>query len=183
MEHKLSEFISKCESKGIIIGDRKDYLIGFSNYLDEDLLTWNEATLYYTRSLSLPEDDSVFGRFLSLAARLSQGWRGYVTDSDLFNQKLILMLIKELYEIDLNMVSYFNWSLELSEEKYIKLLQVYWDRLSKEEKRDLLGKYLDTLTVSIIDVFDISLNRKDFNSIFDNLDPDLKTDLIKFDLI
>jgi hypothetical protein len=180
----ISSLIENCKYKGINITDRKDFLIGLDDYLDSDLIrTWEEVIVLYSSSISLPKNNNDFGRFLSLAGKLSQGWTGYLTDSDLFNRSTVREIVNDLFGFDIDIFTYFDWCLELSYGKYEKVVQEYWNRLDNNGRESLLNLYMEKLIRAIIDVFCISLNREDFDRIFNNLEPDVREDLLRFDLI
>lgn len=180
----VSNLVGNCKSKGINITDRKDFLIGLDDYLDSGIIrTWKEVIILYFSSISLPKDNNDYGRFLSLAGKLTQGWTGYLTDSNLFNISTVRKIVNDLFGFDIDQFMYFDWCLELSQGKYEKVVQEYWDRLGTGEKEIFLETYIDNLVRAIIDVFSISLNRDDFDRIFQHLESDIQKDLIKFDLI
>lgn len=182
--NSINKLVDYCRLKKIIITDRKDFLIGLDNYLDSNLIkTWEDVLFLYSSSINIPKDTNDYGRFLSLAGKLSQGWVGYLTDTDLFDRNIIREIVKDLFNLDIEQFRYFDWCLELSCGKYEITLQEYWNRLDICDREKFLKTYIDKLIRSIIDVFCISLNRNDFNRIFQNLDLDIQTDLIKFDLI
>lgn len=180
----VEKLIEKCKNSGIFINDRRDYLIGIEDYLNNNQIrTWSELLLNYSSSLILPKDDSDYGRFLSLACKLSQGWKGYLTDNNLFNHDLVKKIVKDLFGEDIDFPNYFDWCFELTFQKAEQIYQEYWNRLDKSSKITLLKNYLNVLTESIIDVFSFCLNRDDFESTLRRLDPSIQDDLIRFDLI
>ena len=98
---EISNLVENCKYKGINITDRKDFLIGLDDYLDSSLIrTWEEVIILYSSSISLPKDNNDLGRFLSLAGKLSQGWTGYLTDSDLFNRSTVREIVNDLFGFD-----------------------------------------------------------------------------------
>lgn len=180
----VSNLVENCKYKGVNITDRKDFLIGLDDYLDSGLIrTWEEVIILYSPSISLPKDTNDYGRFLSLAGKLSQGWIGYLTDTDLFDRSTVREIVNDLFGFDIDQFKYFDWCLELSQGKYEKVVQEYWDRLGTGEKEIFLKTYIDNLVRAIVDVFCISLDRDDFDRIFKHLESDIQKDLIKFDLI
>lgn len=180
----ISSLIENCKLRGITITDRKDYLIGLDDFLNQNLIkTWGEVTLFYSFSINPPKDDSIYGKFLSLSGKLSYGWIGYITDSELFNRDSIRSIAKDLFDLDIDLFKYFDWCWELGQNKCEEILQEYWNRLDNNGRESLLNLYMEKLIQAIIDVFCISLNREDFDRIFNNLEPDVREDLLKFDLI
>lgn len=176
-------FINRCKEKNIFVKSKKEFLINLYDLLDNNIIsTLEQSYLLLQSDIKLPDENHI-GKFLSIAPRLSQGWIGYITEKELYNYKKIINITKELLDIDVDSFSYFDWSLELNTEDFIKITQAYYEKLDTLERDKFLKTYLNYLMQSIVDVFIISLNDEDFNSILNNLDKDLQNYLIEYNLI